>query len=236
MTDDHELEGLDPCAILDAEALRIDAFLSTFPDDDPAWDAPTGCAAWNRRQLLNHLAHAEEYHHACFQDRLGPFFETLVAAGATDLHGFNELGLKAREGRPPSEVLAEWREADAWTRRAFRERGAAEMATSVGLYPARWQAFHVASELATHADDLGVPVSVTEAASRLRWRARFSRFALMEAKPGVVAESAGGDVTAIDGPLQLAVDDATFVAAVAGRLGPEAPLDAEERSLLSTMP
>ena len=33
------------------------------------------------------------------------------------------------------------------------------MDSSIGDYPGRWQAFHVAAELASHADDVGVPVT-----------------------------------------------------------------------------
>src|SRR5208283_5425490 len=42
----------------------------------------------------------------------------------------------------------------------------------------RWQAVHVAAELATHADDIGVPVTHDERTERTAWRARYSRFAL----------------------------------------------------------
>ncbi len=113
MTDATELDGLDPYAIQDAEAARIDSFLSALADDDPTWGAPTGCTEWNRRELLAHLASAEEYHHACFDEQLGALFEKFVASGATDLHGFNDIGVRERAGRAPSVVLAEWRDADA---------------------------------------------------------------------------------------------------------------------------
>jgi uncharacterized protein (TIGR03083 family) len=236
MTDARELDGLDPYAILDAEAERIDRFLSALPDGDPAWEVITGCPAWTRRDMIAHLAAAEEYHHACFDDALGPLFERFLAAGASDLHGFNALGVSERAGRTPSEVLDEWRRANGQTRASFRERGDHDMATSVGAYPARWQAFHVASELATHADDLGVPVADDEAEARLRWRARFSRFALMEAKPDVTARAADGgtEVTSADGT--ITVDDVTFVQAVAGRAPDDVLLDDVAIGLLSTMP
>ena len=34
--------------------------------------------------------------------------------------------------------------------------------TSTGDYPCRWQAVHVAAELATHADDIGVPIRLDQ--------------------------------------------------------------------------
>lgn len=237
MADTSHLQGLDPYAILDSEADRIDRFLSSIPDGDPAWEAPTRCTAWNRRELLAHLAAGEEYHHACFDDALESFFGRFAAAGATDLDGFNAVGVQEREGRAPSELLAEWRDADARTRRLFRERGDGEMMTSVGPYPARWQAFHIALELATHADDLGTPVSSEEAAGRLDWLTRCSRFTLSEAKPDLVVRSDGPGTTTVEsGDRQISLDDEAFVAAVAARLPADADVDAETRSLLSTMP
>jgi uncharacterized protein (TIGR03083 family) len=236
MPDDSELATVDPYAALDAEAARIDAFLGALHDDDPEWKAPTACAAWNRREMLAHLASAEEYHHACFDDTLAAFFEGLASAGATDLHAMNDVGIRERADRPPSEVLAEWREANARTRRLFRERGDADMATSVGAYPARWQAFHVASELGTHADDMGVPVPPPDLEPRLEWRTKFSRFSLTELKPELSAVAADGG-TKVSGPgVDVLLDDPMFVAAVAGRLPPEAPVDDEVRAMLSTAP
>ena len=92
------------------------------------------------------------------------------------------------------------------------------MDSSVGAYPVRWQAFHVASELATHADDIGIPVAADEAADRLAWRVAFSRFALTERRPGVVVDPdpAGTRVVADEG--EVVVDDETFVAGLADRL------------------
>ncbi len=111
------------------------------------------------------------------------------------------------------------------------------MATSVGPYPARWQAFHVASELATHADDLGVPVPAADLAARLEWRTRFSRFSLMESKPELVACAGRDGTTVTANGEEITVDDNTFVAAVAGRLLSDGGgLGADERVLLSTMP
>jgi uncharacterized protein (TIGR03083 family) len=236
MTDDRELEGIDPCDLLDAEAERIDRFLAPLADDDTAWAAPTGCAEWDRRALLAHLAATEEYHQACFDDQLGRLLERGLAAGVSDVHGFNALGVRERADRAPSTVLAEWREANARTRQRFRERQGQDMVTMVGPYPARWQAFHVASELATHADDLGVPVEPDEADGRRAWRVRFSRFALGEAETSLTVRSAGSATTIAEGDHEVTVDDDTLVAAVAGRLPADAGLDDADRALLSTVP
>ena len=53
-------------------------------------------------------------------------------------------------------------------RDGFRARDGGDVDSSVGAYPARWQAFHLAFELATHADDVGVPVADAEEARRAR--------------------------------------------------------------------
>ena len=65
-------------------------------------------------------------------------------------------------GLPPVEALARWRAASADNRRRFRERGDGVVDTSIGDYPCRWQAVHAAAELATHADDIGVPITHDE--------------------------------------------------------------------------
>ncbi len=78
-------------------------------------------------------------------------------------------------GLCPAKVLARWRADGADNRRRFRKRGDV-VDTSIGDYPCRWQAVHVAAELATHADDIGVPVTPGEHAERAAWRARYSRF------------------------------------------------------------
>jgi len=234
MTDDHELDGLDPYDLLDAEAARIDAYLSSL--DEAAWQQPSRCEGWTRRDLAAHLAAVEDYHHACLDDRVVAFIEEGMASGVASLDDFNQLGVQRRADRPAAEVVAEWREADADTRRRMRARDGEEMGSSIGPYPVRWQAFHVASELATHADDLGVPVTPDEAAGRVAWRARFSRFSLPESKPGVeVTPVAGGTRVRID-DVDEVLDDEPFVEAVAGRLTDDAGVSAELRAALSTMP
>lgn len=236
MPDDRELEGLDPYELLDKEAARIDSFLSAIPDGDPRWDQPTACSAWNRRQLLGHLASTEEYHHACLGDTLADFIAKGVEAGATDVDSFNELGIEARSGMQPSDVLAEWRAQDADTRGRLRERGSGDMTTMVGPYPARWQSFHIASELAIHADDLGVPDGGADVEDRLAWRAKISRFFLAESKPDLELSATGGGTAVKGDGMDLTVDDQTFVNAVAGRLDDSSALGDDERLLLNITP
>src|SRR5262249_34796996 len=184
MPDDAELEGLNPYDLMDAEAARLDAYLSGL--DDGGWGRASACTGWTTRDMLAHLAGSEEYNHACLDDALPAFLERLGQAGASDLHPFNALGVPGRVDRSGDEVLAEWRAACGRTRDELRKRDGADIPTMVGPYPARWQAFHLASELATHADDIGVPVSPDEAEARRDWRRRFAVFVLSETKPDVV--------------------------------------------------
>lgn len=110
------------------------------------------------------------------------------------------------------------------------------MDTSAGDYPCRWQAFHVAAELATHADDIGVPVTHDEHGQRTAWRARYSRFALAEARPRLEIRHAGGRTTVTDGPAAAEIDDEDLVEAVMGRLDQASGFSATLRALLSMMP
>src|SRR5712691_4281938 len=168
MTDDSELAGLDPFGLLDREAARLEAYFSNLADAD--WARPSRCEGWSVRDVLAHLLAVADYHHACLDRTVAAFEEQVVAKGGTDLQRANAIGIARFAGRTPAELLTEWQTANAETRRGFRERDDGTVDTSVGEYPGRWQAFHVASELATHADDVGVPVTAEERDGRVAWR------------------------------------------------------------------
>lgn len=234
MTDDHELAGLDPFDLLDGEAARLDAFFSTLPDD--GWSRPSRCDGWTARDVLGHLASGEDYHRACLDGRVAGLLTEFGERGATDLDSANAMGLADYAERTPGEVLVEWRAANAESRRRFRERGDGTVDTSIGEYPCRWQAFHVASELATHADDVGVPVTDEERGDRRAWRARFSRFALAEAKPDLSIRVVDGRTAVSDATTGVELDDEELIEAVAARLDESSRLDSTAREMLSTMP
>jgi uncharacterized protein (TIGR03083 family) len=222
MPDDAVLEGLDPYDLMDAEAARLDAHLSEL--DGAGWDRASACRGWTTRDMLGHLAGSEEYNHACLDDALPGFLERLGQAGATDLDSFNALGVTERADRSSDEVLAEWRATCGRTRDELRKRDGGDIPTMVGPYPARWQAFHLASELATHADDIGVPVRPEEAEARRDWRRRFAVFVLSETKPDVVLGPAdGGTSVRADGEEAVLSDD-ELIAATNGRLPADHPL------------
>ncbi len=234
MTDDRELAGLDPFALLDTEAGRLDAFLSGL--GEAGWKRASRCAGWTVRDVLGHLAAGEDYHRACLDGTVAAFLAGFAERGGTDLDSVNALGVAGYADLSPAEVLARWRAASAGNRRRFRERGDGVVDTSVGDYPCRWQAVHVAAELATHADDIGMPVTHDEHAERTAWRACYSRFALAEAKPQLKIRHPDARTAVIDGPATAELDDDELIEAVMGRLDETSGFSAKLRALLSMMP
>ena len=234
MTDDHELAGLDPFALLDREAGRLDAYLSGLGGS--GWNRASRCAGWTVRDVLGHLAAGEDYHRACLDGTVAGFLAAFAERGCTDLDSVNALGVAGYAALSPAQALARWRAASADNRRRFRERGDGVVDTSIGDYPCRWQAFHVSAELATHADDIGVPITTDERGDRTAWRARYSRFALAEAKPGLEIRLAGAHTAVTNGPDIVELDDDQLIEAVMGRLGETSGFSAPLRELLSMMP
>jgi uncharacterized protein (TIGR03083 family) len=218
MTDDRFIDGVDPYDAWDREAARIEAFCATVADDDPAWERQSLCDAWTVREVLAHMRATEEYFAAGLTGTVQQFMAELGARGATDLESFNAIGVADHAAKPPSQLLSEWSAMDASARRGFRERDGGQVDTSVGEYPARWQAFHLASELATHADDMLIPETDDERVWRTAWRAPFSRFSLTESKESLTVEVPSGGRTRVHGDgVDLELDDEALVAAVAGR-------------------
>jgi uncharacterized protein (TIGR03083 family) len=234
MTDDRELAGLDPLALLDEEAGRLDGFLSGLGES--GWRRASRCAGWTVRDVLGHLTWGEGYHRACLDGTVAPFLAGFAERGGTDLDSVNALGVAEYAGLPSAEVLARWRAASADNRRRFRERGDGVVDTSIGDYPCRWQAVHVAAELATHADDIGVAVTHDEYGQRTAWRVRYSRFALAEAKPQLEIRQAAAATAVTDGPATVELGDDELIQAVMGRLDETSGFSAALRALLSMMP
>jgi uncharacterized protein (TIGR03083 family) len=218
---------------MDAEAARIEAHYVQLPAD--GWTSPSRCDGWTVRDLLKHLVATETYHHACLDGRVAALLEELVGRGATSVAEFNALGIADLDGVGDDELIERFRRDDAETRRRFRERGDGEVDTSVGMYPARWQAFHLAGELATHADDAFVAVPEGDRAARLDWRTRFSCFVLAEAQPDLRTERGDGRVRVTGEGLDADLADDDFVQIVAGR-DPASAVPADVRARLSQMP
>ena len=229
MPDDAVLEGFDPYDVMDAEAARIDRYVSGL--DQAELDRPSACAGWSVQDVVGHLAAGEEYNQACLDETLGALFARLGPLGVTDMDSFNRYGVEEWRGHPIGEVLDVWRARCQRTRTELRRRDGGELPTSVGPYPVRWQAFHLASELATHGDDIDAPS--TDAPQQ--WRPRFAVFAVSETKPEVSIDlTDGGAQIRFEGKeATLSTDD--FVAATNGRLPADHPLDAGLRTVLNVV-
>lgn len=230
MADRSELESLDPYDLLDREASRIAAWVEQL--DEGGLAEASACEGWSRRDVLSHLLATEEYHHACLSGRVAELMERLMGTGASSLDEINAMGVAAHSGRPVDEVLTEWKEQNAETRAGLRAADGTDIDSTIGSYPARDQAFHVAYELAIHADDMGVPVVPEEAADRLQWMAGVSRFTLTDVKDDVSVERSGAGYTVRQGDVEATFDRETFVAGVSGRVEAGA-LTEPDRELLS---
>jgi len=234
MVDDHDLTGLDPYELMATEGARLDGFFSAAGAAD--WEKPTRCDGWSARDLLAHLAASEDYNRACLDGTVQQFLGEVGAKGAVDLASANEIGIRDFDGQAPDQILAAWRTRSTENRELFRARDGGDVDSSVGPYPARWQAFHLAFELATHADDVGVPVAPAEAAGRIAWQARFGRFAIKELKPDLSIDSVDG-LTHVKGDgVDIELSDEQFVEAVSARLPDGSDIDDETASALSATP
>lgn len=228
------LEDLDPFAIFDAEAARLDAFFSGL--DSHGWRRPSRCATWSVRDVLGHLAGEELYNHACLDDDLQSLFDLLEKEGINTMDGFNDWSVRARRGRPVAEVLDEWRTKNGETRRRMRELGrSATLPTMAGPYPVGLQTFHYCSEYATHADDVAVPVDPAEEPGRTGWRARFGRFTLEESAAPVRITEVDDGYRVDFGDETAELSAADFVAATTGRLPDDHPLDPHLREALQVL-
>jgi len=234
MIDDRELAGLDPYDLMATESARLAAFFGGLGAAD--WNKPTRCAGWTVRDVLAHLAACEDYNAASLDGTVQKFMVETAAKGATDLATANDLGIHQFDGRSPQQLLDEWQVRITRNREGFRARDGHDVDTSIGAYPARWQAFHLAFELATHADDVGVPVTPAEADGRLAWETRFGRFALHEGKPELTVTGGGGRTHVQGDGIDVDLDDTTFLAAVTARLPDDSDLDPKAATVLAVTP
>ena len=232
--DDHELVGMDPHDILAREAARLDAHFAALVEagDDDEWARPSRCEGWDVRDVLAHLDATEEYHRACLDGTVSALMASMGEKGATDLDSANAIGIAERSGLAPAVLLDDWRARNAVDRADLRARGDGDVDSSVGAYPARWQAWHLAAELATHADDAWVPETEEEAPARRAWRATFGRAELSETRPDVTTTPTVGGTRVRGEGVDAVVDDVTFVEAVAHRLTADSPIPTEVRDLL----
>jgi len=234
MVDDSDLGGLDPYNLMAEEATRLEQYFGGLGDNE--WDRASRCDGWSIRDVLAHLTSSEEYNRACLDGTVQQLMADWGAKGATDLDSANELGIRAWDGHPTAEVLGTWRDRSTGNLADFRARDGKSVDSSVGEYPARWQAFHLAFELATHADDVYVVVAPGEIADRIGWQAKFGRFALKEAKPEITVEGTGGRNHVCAPDVDVDLTDEEFVQALAARLPDNSTLDPKAAAAISVTP
>ncbi|WP_101784029.1 maleylpyruvate isomerase family mycothiol-dependent enzyme [Nonomuraea indica] len=211
------LKEWEPFDIFDAEAARLDRHFSGL--DAEAWERPSRCAGWSVRDVLGHLAGEELYNHACLDGNVQDLLARLAREGVDGFHDFNEWSVRQRRAVPVHEVLEEWRAKNGATRRRMRELGRdALIDTMAGPYPAGLQAFHYASEYATHADDVGAPVPDDEVDDRTWWRVAVGRLALAEQEADVQVEQTAEQIWAHTDGVEASLSYPEFVAATVGRL------------------
>jgi uncharacterized protein (TIGR03083 family) len=232
MIEKPELDDLNPFDLLDAESALVERHFLASPD----WSRPSRCEGWTTRDMLSHLAGVEDYNRACLDDDLKTLFARAGEHGATDLDSFNAWLVELYGVRPAEEVIEQWRAANAAFRAEMRARGRdGSMATSVGPYPVGLQAFHLAMEYATHADDIGATVDAGDSEGRRAWRVRFARFAIAELEKPVEIGAGGGRNVVRAGGEQAELDDDELVEASQGRLPPGHPLSPALRQALGTV-
>ncbi|WP_431926774.1 maleylpyruvate isomerase family mycothiol-dependent enzyme [Nonomuraea jabiensis] len=214
---DELLKDFNPFDIFDAEAARLDRFFSGL--DEAGWQRPSRCEGWSVRDVLGHLAGEELYNHACLDGTVQDLLTRLSKAGVSGYNDFNEWSVRQRRGLPVAEVLDEWRVQNGETRRRMRELGPGGLIdTMAGPYPCGRQAFHYDSEYATHADDVGAPVSDAEADDRTLWRVAVGRFVLAEQEAKVQVEQTADEIWAAVEGVTASLSYPEFVEATVGRL------------------
>ncbi|HKY75917.1 MAG TPA: hypothetical protein VJS45_07250 [Acidimicrobiia bacterium] len=150
----------------------------------------------------------------------------LLEAGALDVDAFNAWMNDRWGAEPTADLLERWRAANAAFRAEMRARGRhGSVDSSIGTYPSWLQAFHLAAEYATHADDIGVEVPGAERPARTAWRVVLGRFVLAENDKAVTVRSvAPGRVRVRLGDEEAELSDEEFVEATQGRLADDHPL------------
>jgi uncharacterized protein (TIGR03083 family) len=221
------LPEADPFITLDDEISRVNAFLTSLSSTD--WEASTRCEGWTIRDMVAHLDSDEAYNEACLDNTL-----EALAAGFSSIDEFNQRQVQNRAHLSNEEILKQWRTRQARVRKEWEALDLnTKITTIVGPYPLRAQIWNIASEYATHADDIGVEVPREAQQPRLMWRFQLSAFAVQEKKdpPGLERRGNRVTITLKQHHLSLSLED--FVAAVSARLAP--PQNQKDRQLITAL-
>ncbi|CAB1055917.1 hypothetical protein D1BOALGB6SA_651 [Olavius sp. associated proteobacterium Delta 1] len=222
-----DLPEADPFSTLDEEIARLNAFFTSL---SPAqWGASTRCEGWTVRDMVAHFDSDEAYNEACLDNTL-----EALAAGFSSIAEFNQRQVQNRAHLSTEKVLKQWRTRQAMVRKKWEALGLnTKIKTIVGPYPLRAQIWHITSEYATHADDMGVKVPPKAQQPRLMWSFQLSAFAVQEKKdpPGLERRGNRMIITLKQHNLSLSMED--FVAAVSARL--TLPQNQEDRQIIKAL-
>lgn len=217
MVDTSDVADLDPFELMDTESERLYGFFSSLDGDE--WKPDTRCEGWRRREIVSHLAGGDTYHTACLDDTISDLFAEGARNGATDGDSFNAWMVKLRGDRAAKDVLEEWWTLNSDVRKRMRERGRdGTMSSSVGPYPVGLMGFHLASEYATHYDDMDGPLSDADRDARTTWREKVSLFALKENEKPVDLEKTADGYAVRSGGKEVILSAYDLVEAVTARL------------------
>lgn len=216
----------DPFPAYDAEIHRLRRHLHGL--DSRGWRAASHCRGWSVKDVVAHLSTDEVYNQACLDHAL----DQLNYSGGLDAS--NERGVRSRRHLSPQAVLGEWETRQQNVRRRWGRLGLkAKIDTSVGPYPLRLQAWHLAREYAIHADDIEVPIPARVRDRRARWRIQFGLWAAREEGEPETARLENGTVRLMVRGQAHHLDPETFIAYMTNR--PQQLIDPEQRALVKRL-
>ncbi len=216
----------NPFPAYDAEIRRLRRYLHSL--NAAGWRASSHCRGWSVKDVVAHLAADEVYNQACLDHTL----DQLDYSGG--LNASNERGVRSRRRLSPQAVMREWETRQTNVRRRWGRLGLeASIETSVGPYPLRLQAWHLARGYAIHADDIRVPVPARVRQQRARWRILFGLFAAREEGEPENAHLENGSVRLkVRGQVHH-LDPETFIAYVTNR--PQQLTDPQAQALVKRL-
>ena len=221
------LPDIDPFIILDEEIDRLNGFFDSL--SPLQWKASTRCEGWTVRDMAAHFDSDEVYNEACLDNTLED-----LAAGFSSVEEFNQRQIENRAHLSNDGALTQWRTRQAKVRRRWEALGLdTEIATLVGPCPLRTHVWHIASEYAIHADDMGVSVPPDAREPRLMWRFQLSAFVVQEINNPPGLERRGDQMIVAMNGHTLALSVADFVAAVCSRL--DLPQNKEDRQIIRAL-
>jgi uncharacterized protein (TIGR03083 family) len=222
-----DLPEADPFFTLDEEIARLNAFFTSLSPTE--WGASTRCEGWTIRDMVAHFDSDEAYNEACLDNTL-----EALAAGFSSIDEFNQRQVQNRAHLSTEEVLKQWRTRHDRVRKKWEALGLnTKITTIVGPYPLQAQIWHITSEYATHADDMGVKVPPKAQQPRLMWSFQFSAFAVQEKKNPPRLEHRGDRMIVTMKQHNLSLPMEEFVAAVSARL--TLPQNQEDRQIIKAL-